>query len=285
MALLALVCWNTSQARAEGDAPAADPAVAAPTDAAEAATAGTEAATDSSPAVRATEREPDEPGQTEDGEDAGEAGAPETPGCTPEPVSLRRLGRPGSVTVSLTDCDGRPNPEAVQAVRELARPQVDATASGAPDALLAPELLERLQRIADRFPGHAIEIVSGYRPRARPGSRHHSGDALDLRVDGVDNAELSAFARTLPATGVGYYPNSTFVHVDARAASFYWVDRSRPGERPQYAANADDSAASDAASAEPSTAELQSLSERALVVIELALARESGRQLSPRDAP
>jgi hypothetical protein len=33
---------------------------------------------------------------------------------------------------------------------------------------------------------------------------------------------------------VGYYPNSTFVHVDVRAASAYWVDRSGPGEKPNY---------------------------------------------------
>lgn len=34
--------------------------------------------------------------------------------------------------------------------------------------------------------------------------------------------------------GVGYYPRSTFVHLDVRDRSAYWVDRSRPGQAPQY---------------------------------------------------
>ena len=90
----------------------------------------------------------------------------------------------------------------------------------------------RVQRVVEHFPARGVEIVSGYRPHARAGSRHHSADALDLRIDGVDNFELSEFARTLDATGVGYYPNSTFVHIDVRDAQAYWVDRSGPGERP-----------------------------------------------------
>jgi len=40
--------------------------------------------------------------------------------------------------------------------------------------------------------------------------------------------------------GVGYYPNSTFVHLDVRSLPTYWVDYSKPGEPPRYdSANAD----------------------------------------------
>jgi hypothetical protein len=128
------------------------------------------------------------------------------------------------------------------ALSELAQPageRGDATAatdplSGSSVHALNAGLLERLQQIADHYPGHAIEIVSGYRPTARVGSRHRSGDALDLRLDGVDGAELSAFVRGLAATGVGYYPNSGFVHVDVRTEAFYWVDNSGPGQAPRY---------------------------------------------------
>jgi hypothetical protein len=95
-------------------------------------------------------------------------------------------------------------------------------------------LLTRLDALARRFPGHAIEIVSGYRPRARRTSRHRHGRALDLRVIGVSKETVTRFARTLEATGVGYYPNSHFTHIDVRAQRFHWVDRSGPGEPADY---------------------------------------------------
>jgi hypothetical protein len=50
----------------------------------------------------------------------------------------------------------------------------------------------------------------------------------------VSNRELRDFCRGLPSAGVGYYPNSWFVHLDARDERSYWVDYSRPGEAPRY---------------------------------------------------
>jgi hypothetical protein len=60
------------------------------------------------------------------------------------------------------------------------------------------------------------------------------GRALDFRIRGVRNEELWAFCRTLRNAGCGYYPNSTFVHLDVRESKAFWIDRSRPGEPPQY---------------------------------------------------
>lgn len=193
------------------------------------------------------------------GEETAADEAQPAPACLAEPVVLKRFGAPEPLVVSLTDCEQRPNPAALPLVGALAMPKArpdeqaapEAASSGAsadatePAQALNPELLVRLQQLASRFPDRAIEIVSGYRTRARAGSRHRSGDALDVRIEGVDNEQLSIFARTLEATGVGYYPNSTFVHIDVRAASAYWVDRSGPGEKPQYVRvpAADDSAA------------------------------------------
>ena len=54
---------------------------------------------------------------------------------------------------------------------------------------------------------------------------------------GVSNEALVAFCKTLPDTGCGYYPNSSFVHVDVRAPTpghDYWIDASGPGESPHY---------------------------------------------------
>ncbi|HEX6241303.1 MAG TPA: DUF882 domain-containing protein [Polyangiales bacterium] len=99
---------------------------------------------------------------------------------------------------------------------------------------LHPGLLERLQRVSEHFPRRAIEVVSGHRPEARESSRHHHGRALDFRVAGVTRERLRDFLRTFEQTGVGYYPNSSFVHMDVRDDRGYWVDRSGPGEKADY---------------------------------------------------
>ena len=78
--------------------------------------------------------------------------------------------------------------------------------------------------------------MSGYRPRSS-GSYHQSGRALDFRIEGVTNEALVAFCKTMPDTGCGYYPNSLFVHMDARdvgAGHVAWIDVSKPGEAPKY---------------------------------------------------
>lgn len=98
-------------------------------------------------------------------------------------------------------------------------------------------LIEVLARISDHFGGRTVHIISGFRHAGgytRETSQHTQGHAIDIRVDGVPNTELRDFARTFDRVGVGYYPRSTFVHVDVRERSTYWVDWSRPGERPQY---------------------------------------------------
>lgn len=101
---------------------------------------------------------------------------------------------------------------------------------------LHPRLLQLLQSVVERFPGHAVEIVSGYRPGASA-SRHAHARALDLRLVGVRREDLRDFARGLPGAGVGFYPNSVFIHLDVRDAAegnAFWTDYSGPGETPRY---------------------------------------------------
>ena len=88
-----------------------------------------------------------------------------------------------------------------------------------------------------------IEVVSGYRhPKfaKNPRSPHMKGLACDMRVVGVKNTELRDFFRQrFKNVGVGYYPNSSFVHLDVRrGASAFWIDYSGPGENALYADNA-----------------------------------------------
>lgn len=154
----------------------------------------------------------------------------------------------------LTRCDGSVRDGAVDSVSVLARsrdverpllPEIRQYRKRKParrkDGYLSqhvrrvhPGLVARLQKVADHWPGKTLQIISGHRPDARRTSRHHSGRALDLRVEGVSKRALRNFLRKLPDTGVGYYPNSYFVHMDVRGNKAYWVDRSGPGEPPDY---------------------------------------------------
>ncbi len=102
-----------------------------------------------------------------------------------------------------------------------------------------PRLVEAVAAVSDHFGGRTLRVVSGYRPPSprqhTPHSRHNVGAAVDFIVEGVPNEVVRDFCRTLPNVGVGYYPNSSFVHLDARTVSTFWVDYSGPGERPRYA--------------------------------------------------
>jgi hypothetical protein len=66
------------------------------------------------------------------------------------------------------------------------------------------------------------------------------GLACDFRVAGVKNTELRDYLRAgFQKVGVGYYPNSSFVHLDMRKdKSAFWIDYSGPGERAVYSENA-----------------------------------------------
>lgn len=75
--------------------------------------------------------------------------------------------------------------------------------------------------------GRTFEIISGYRSpvtnamlrKAGSGgvatrSLHMDGRAIDVRLPGIATARLSAAAIALGRGGVGYYPESDFVHLD-----------------------------------------------------------------------
>ena len=101
-----------------------------------------------------------------------------------------------------------------------------------------PRLAALIGEVSDHFGGKPILITSGYRPytpaQYTKHSNHNLGRALDFSVDGVPSTVVRDFCRTFRNAGVGYYPNSTFVHLDVRTGKAYWVDSSRPGEAPHY---------------------------------------------------
>ena len=105
-----------------------------------------------------------------------------------------------------------------------------------------PRLMRVLYQTGRHWPGRQLEIVSGYRhPKVakNPRSPHMKGLACDFRVEGVTAQDLRDYLRkNFEKVGVGYYPNSTFVHVDVRKdKSAFWIDYSGPGERAVYSEN------------------------------------------------
>ena len=110
-----------------------------------------------------------------------------------------------------------------------------------------PRLATLVGMVSDHFGGRPIHIVSGYRPYSptqfTKDSNHNHGRALDFNIPGVPNTVVRDFCRTFRNAGVGYYPNSSFVHLDVRASKFFWIDYSRPGEAPKYDSPSSQSAA------------------------------------------
>ncbi len=155
----------------------------------------------------------------------------EDPGS--RPVTFLRVSTDEEVTVRLFDGHNRPIASARQTIDRLFRQP-----SSNRQHRINTQLLRLVQRVADHWPGKRIWIYSGYRPYRRsqytPKSKHNTGHAVDFRVEGVPNDEVRDFCRTLSDAGVGYYPHSHFVHLDARERRAYWVDWSEPGEAPRY---------------------------------------------------
>jgi uncharacterized protein YcbK (DUF882 family) len=91
-----------------------------------------------------------------------------------------------------------------------------------------PSLIAHLVTLQKTFEiRHAhFEVISGYRSpktnemlrkrgrRVARRSMHMSGQAIDIRLDGVKLEHLRDAALSLKAGGVGYYPKSRFLHFD-----------------------------------------------------------------------
>ncbi len=109
---------------------------------------------------------------------------------------------------------------------------------------MSTRLAQLIYDVDKHFGFKRILVVAGYRaPRVarekgNPKSPHKKGVACDFRVEGVPNTDLRDFERTLLHVGVGYYPNSEFVHLDVDPLRLkhnaFWIDYSRPGERARY---------------------------------------------------
>lgn len=90
------------------------------------------------------------------------------------------------------------------------------------------QLLTQLQAIQDLLGvDKEVQIISGYRSpatndmlRSKSGgvakkSFHMQGKAIDFRLPGVRISQVRKAALSLNAGGVGYYPESHFIHIDS----------------------------------------------------------------------
>lgn len=152
-------------------------------------------------------------------------------------------------------------------------------------------LIRLLVQVSNRFGGRPLRIVSGYRTTSYfEDSKHKASRAVDFSILGVPNEALRDYLRTLPNVGVGYYPNSSFVHLDVREYAAYWVDHSRPGEAPRRNAVARRDPESAHDHGEPAskrtprmTPTLSPTTE--LLALERALASEEGERKAEKSAP
>lgn len=125
------------------------------------------------------------------------------------------------------DSKGKLRPAARQGIAELLAATGDHP--GPPD-----RLLRLIVDVSNTFGGRPIHVVSGYRTTSFfRDSRHKTSQAVDFTIVGVPNAVARDYLLSLDNVGVGFYPNSTFLHLDVRPHSTRWIDYAGPGEAPR----------------------------------------------------
>ena len=167
---------------------------------------------------------------------AGKASKPPKPPKN-APVVLYHVNHKEMLSLRLRDAKGKP----VKGVQKRFDKFLRCHHTNAKHAM-HPRLMRLIYQTGRHWPGKKVEVVSGFRNPTvakNPRSPHMKGLACDFRVEGVKAAELRDYLRkTYDKVGVGYYPNSTFVHLDVRKdRSAFWIDYSGPGERAVYSEN------------------------------------------------
>ena len=135
----------------------------------------------------------------------------------------------GETLRSVFWAEGQFIPDALQDINKLLRDHRNNKI-----APIDPQLLVLLDRISAQFGDHpTLHVISGYRSPETNAmlhenttgvakhSLHMDGMAIDVRIPGQDLAKLHKVAMAQRAGGVGYYPDSQFVHMDVGRVR-YW---------------------------------------------------------------
>jgi uncharacterized protein YcbK (DUF882 family) len=125
--------------------------------------------------------------------------------------------------------EGQFIPDALQDINRLLRDHRNNKV-----AEIDPQLLLLLDKVSAKFGDHpTLHVISGYRsPESNAKlhentngvakhSLHMEGKAIDVRIPGQDLAKLHKLIMAEQAGGVGYYPDSQFVHMDVGRVR-YW---------------------------------------------------------------
>lgn len=135
----------------------------------------------------------------------------------------------GETVRSLFWAEGQFIPDALQDINKLLRDHRNNKI-----APIDPQLLLLLDKVSAQFGSqNVLHIISGYRsPESNAQLHEHSsgvakhslhmeGKAIDVRIPGRDLAQLRKAAMAMRSGGVGYYPDSQFVHMDTGRVR-YW---------------------------------------------------------------
>jgi uncharacterized protein YcbK (DUF882 family) len=154
---------------------------------------------------------------------------------TPPRPPARRLAFYNTHTSEKVDvvywADGEYVADALNAIDRILRDHRTGEVASMDRDLL--DLLYELRAVLDT--SEPIHVISGYRSPASneylrgrslqsgvaQKSQHMEGNAVDIRIPGRALEAVRAAAVTLKQGGVGFYPDSDFVHVDV-AAVRYW---------------------------------------------------------------
>ena len=152
------------------------------------------------------------------------------------PLLLRDVNTLATVTLRLYKDDGSLDEEAAAEVDRV----LWAAKDGEPPHV-SRRLLQLLVKAAAALDAHEVDVISSHRGKARKGSRHRSGEAIDFVFPGIKPKQIAAECRTFARVGVGQYvnPRSQFVHLDVREHSYHWIDGSPPGRTGREQALAD----------------------------------------------
>jgi uncharacterized protein YcbK (DUF882 family) len=128
----------------------------------------------------------------------------------------------GETLRSIFWAEGQFVPEALNDINRLLRDHRNNSI-----APIDPQLLVLLDRVSAQFGAqHVLHVISGYRsPESNRKlaeqsggvarhSMHIEGKAIDVRLPGQDLKALHKAALAAGGGGVGYYPDSQFVHMD-----------------------------------------------------------------------
>lgn len=151
---------------------------------------------------------------------AGPAVAREVP---PGALSLHNIHTGEGLVVAYRSASGEYDPAALIALNRLLRCHHTGEVSA-----IDVRVIDFLNAVDKRLGGgHEIHVISGFRSRAyndwlaRHGhgvsrrSLHLAGRAIDVRFPRIGLAAVRHAALGLQRGGVGYYPDSDFVHLDS----------------------------------------------------------------------